>query len=820
MNGSTESAAADRGVVPPPRKERPAPHSLDAERFRFRMASVNVGVALTAVAALGTEAYAAASPDRPHRAALMLLAAFGLASAPAILFCPRERIIRSRWREPFFVVWSCALIGVIGAATALDGGTDSPLRSLFVLPLIFAALSYPPGAVAIVATVDITAYTAVALISAPSPADTAFVAFSLGCAAMLCIWQAINHHRQDARLGDAAEALQASETVSWAQALQQEEIAAFGQRALEGARISDLFEDAVESVQRILGTEIVGILERQPNDDSFLIRAARGFPDGVAGKATVPGGRKSQAGFTLLTGQPVIVEDWSKEQRFSRSDVLARAAVGSGITVAIKGRGEPYGIIGAQALAPRMFGDRDVTFLQAIANSLAYELERRIEESDARRRAMHDALTGLPNRALFLDRLQQALAETERSGQLVAVLFMDLDHFKVINDSLGHQAGDALLREVAPRLRHSIRPGDTVARFGGDEFGILLRGLEDERDATRVAERVASELLTPFAVAGREHFVSVSIGIALGSGGQRPDDLIRDADTAMYSAKDRGRGRYEIFDQVMRARLRERMTVENELRTAIDSEDFGVVYQPVVSLTDGRITGAEALVRWRHPERGVLRPDQFISVAEETGLIRPLGQWVLETACREAATWQDEDPDARPIEISVNISARQLSPEFIEVVQRALSVSGIQPPCLALELTEDAVVEDDATVREALSNLQEVGVHLTLDDFGAGYSSLAYLRHLPFQTIKLDRSFVRHLRPEGVDQDIVGAVLSLGKALNLQVVAEGIETEEQLQVVRRLGCELGQGFYFSHPLSAEKFATFLASGPVRAAELS
>jgi diguanylate cyclase (GGDEF)-like protein len=820
MDGPTQPAAMDGGAAPQQRRKRATSRALDAERIRFRMASIKVGVALTMVAALGTEAYAAATPDGPHRSALMLLAAGGLASAPLILMLPRERLVRSRWREPFFVLWSCALVAVVAAATSLDGGTSSPLRALFVLPLIFAALSYPPGAVAIVATVDMTAYTVTALISAPSPADSGFVAFAIACAAMLCIWQAINHHRQDMRLDDTAEALQESEAMSWAQAIQQEEVASFGQRALEGARISDLFGDAVRSVQRVLGTEIVAILEHQPDEDRFLIRSAVGFPEGVAGKATVPDGRESQAGFTLLSGEPVIVEDWDEEERFPRSEVLARAAVGSGISVPIKGRGEPYGIIGAQALSTRRFGEQDVTFLKAIANSLAYELERRHEEDDARSRAMHDALTGLPNRALFLDRLKQGLAETERSGDLVAVLFLDLDHFKVINDSLGHPAGDALLREVAPRLRHAIRPGDTVARFGGDEFGVLLRGIVDERDATRVAERVASELLTPFAVAGREHFVSVSTGIALGSGGQRPDDLIRDADAAMYSAKDRGRGRYEVFDQAMRARLRERITVENELRTAIDSEDFGIVYQPVISLADGGIMGAEALVRWNHPDRGLLRPDQFISVAEETGLIRPLGQWVLETACREAATWQNDEPDSRPIEISVNISARQLSPEFVEVVQRALSVSGIQPPCLALELTEDALSEDDATVREALSNLQEVGVRLTLDDFGTGYSSLAYLRHLPFQTIKLDRSFVRHLQPEGVDREIVGAIIALGRALNLQVVAEGIETEDQLEVVRDLGCDLGQGFFFSHPLSAEGFTRFLESGPARAVERS
>jgi len=393
----------------------------------------------------------------------------------------------------------------------------------------------------------------------------------------------------------------------------------------------------------------------------------------------------------------------------------------------------------------------------------------------------------------------------------VGVLFLDLDHFKLINDSVGHASGDELLKHVAPRLTNAVRSVDTVARFSGDEFGVLLAEEVDERTATRVAERIAAALSAPFSIAGHEHFVAVSIGIALGSAGQRPEDLIRDADTAMYSAKRRGRGRYELFDQEMRARLSERIAVDNELRTAIARSELRLHYQPVVAVDSGRVVGAEALVRWLHPERGLLMPGQFIAVAEETGLIRPLGRWVLETACREAAGWQQEDPDARPIQLSVNVSVRQLTPDFPDFVGRTLEAAEIQPACLSLELTEDLLIEDDAAVREVLTGLRTLGINLAVDDFGTGYSSMGYLRRLPFRTIKLDRLFVQNLVADGVDEAIVTAVIALGRALGMEVVAEGVESEEQLAIVRRLGCKFVQGYYFSPAVSAAEFSKLLAA---------
>jgi diguanylate cyclase (GGDEF)-like protein len=466
-----------------------------------------------------------------------------------------------------------------------------------------------------------------------------------------------------------------------------------------------------------------------------------------------------------------------------------------------------------QSMKPRRFGGDDVNFLQAIANVLANAIERSREAEDAQHRALHDPLTGLPNRALFEDRLGHALAEQERRGSSVAVIFLDIDHFKLVNDSLGHQAGDELLREIAPRLTGALRPGDTVARFGGDEFGILIEDVKTERDATRVAERIAGVLARPFVVSEREHFVTASAGIAVGGAAESPSTLIRDSDAAMYRAKERGRARYEIFDEAMRVRVAHRLRIENELRSAIDRNELRVRYQPVVSLATGRITGAEALVRWEHPQHGLLPPKEFIPVAEESGLIAPIGRWVLHESCRQTAAWHAANPDQPPIGISVNMSVRQLADrELAPAVRRALAATGLDPVCLSLELTEGMLIEETESALAALSELKQLGIQLALDDFGTGYASLGSLQRLPFDSIKLDRQFVERLGAHKVDNAIVSAVVTLAQTLELNVVAEGIEIEEQLAVVKALGCHHAQGFYFSRPVVAEEIGRMLESG--------
>jgi diguanylate cyclase (GGDEF)-like protein len=665
--------------------------------------------------------------------------------------------------------------------------------------------------VVIVGAANLIAFGVVSVIEPAGAPESLFIGFALFCATLMCGWQALNRKHQGERLGAITGALEHSESVNRKHALQQREVAAFGQRALAGAPLERLMQDAVATLKRVLQVDMAGVLEVREDHDGLVLKVGAGIPEKWIGTATMPSGRGSQSGYTLESDSPVVVEDWSKETRFQKSEVLKRLGVASGATVVIRVAGRPFAVLGTQSLKPRRFGRDDVNFLQAMANALASAIERCIEADEAQQRALHDPLTGLPNRALFEDRLARALAEQERRGSSVAVIFLDIDRFKLINDSLGHVAGDDLLKAIAPRLNQALRPGDTVARFGGDEFGVLLEDIGNERDATRVAERIAVALAKPFVVRGREHFVTASAGIAIGSAADVATTLIRDSDAAMYRAKERGRARYEIFDEMMRIRVAHRLTIENELRSAIDRNELRVHYQPVVSLSSGRITGAEALVRWQHPQHGLMPPLEFIPVAEESGLITAIGRWVLEEACRQTAEWHQANADQAPLEISVNMSVRQLGEEkqLTDTVRRTLAATKLDPACLSLELTEGALIEEQASAYAALSELNGLGVQLVLDDFGTGYSSLASLQRLPFDSIKLDKSFVGRLGEDRVDHAIVTAVVALAQTLELDVIAEGIETEEQLAIVRALGCDQAQGFYFSRPVAADELGLLL-----------
>jgi diguanylate cyclase (GGDEF)-like protein len=782
---------------------------LTGRQIAFRLASVNVALGLTVLAATGSILYALATWGQPHRSTLLFLAGAAFASAPLVLALPRRRIVSGRWREPFFVAWTVLLIVCIAGATAVDGGLASPYRALFLLPLIFAGLSYPPRSVVAVAIADVLAFVAVAVTQPGEAVADAFVGFTIVCGALMCIWQASNRVRQEDELIETAEALRASEATTRLRETQQAEIATFGQRALAGEPLESLMNDVVASIARVLGVDLVAVLELDSERGLLTVRAAVGLPEEVIGSATVGAGGHSQAGYTLAGGRPVVVEDWETEERFEKSGLLARLGASSGVTVPIRGRGEPFGVLGLQSMTSRRFGEDAVSFLQSMANALASAIDRRADEEEARERALHDPLTWLPNRALFADHLTTALARQERRGGWAAVIFLDLDRFKLINDGLGHQAGDELLKEVAPRLKEPLRPGDVVARFGGDEFAVLLDDLTSERDATRVAERIAAALSSPFVIGGRELFVSASMGIALGSSADQSESLIRDADAAMYRAKELGRARYEMFDQNMRFRLAERLRVENELRVGIDRGELRVHYQPVVELRTGRLTGAEALVRWDHPEHGLLLPGEFIDVAEESGLVRQLGEWVLGEACRQVAVWQNADPDSPPITMAVNVSARQLSdPGFPHAVRKVIEATDIEPMSLTLELTESLVMDQNRSSIGALQALNELGVQLSLDDFGTGYSSLGYLQRLPLNFIKLDRRFIARVGTE-TDDAIVRAVVALGQSMGLGVVAEGVETVEQLRTVTDLGCQYAQGFYFSRPVDRAEFGELL-----------
>ncbi len=422
--------------------------------------------------------------------------------------------------------------------------------------------------------------------------------------------------------------------------------------------------------------------------------------------------------------------------------------------------------------------------------------------------AAHDDLTDLPNRGVFFDRLARALSDTERADNWVLVLFLDLDRFKVVNDSLGHRVGDALLCAVARRLLASVRPADTLARFGGDEFAILCEGISDESHALRVVERVQASLVQPFPLGADELFATASIGIALGRGtGKTPETLIEDADTAMYRAKALGGNRSEMFDVDMRSRAVRRLATQSALHRALEREEFRVVYQPTVCLLTGRIEGVEALVRWDRPDHGIVRPADFVPLAEETGLIVPIGAYVLEEACWQASRWEQAGHEGPPPSVSVNLSARQLAdPGLVALVDGALQRTGVNPARLSLEITESVLMSDVAASGRVLGRLKALGIRLLVDDFGTGYSSLTYLQKFPVDGLKVDQSFVAGLGASRDALSIVSAVIGLAHDLGLTAVAEGVETAQQVGYLIDLACDVAQGYHFGRPVPAHLLA--------------
>ncbi|HEV3354797.1 MAG TPA: EAL domain-containing protein [Acidimicrobiales bacterium] len=438
---------------------------------------------------------------------------------------------------------------------------------------------------------------------------------------------------------------------------------------------------------------------------------------------------------------------------------------------------------------------RDVTARKDAEHQLAHQ-------------ALHDSLTGLPNRRLLLDRVGQALARTERESSDVAVFLLDLDRFKLVNDSWGHSAGDRVLVAVAERLGRAVRPGDTVARFGGDEFVVVREGVDGAWEAARFGERLVKAVAGELPINGEEVFLTASLGIAVGGVNASAEAMLRDADAAMYSAKEKGRGRVELFDADARVRAAGRLSAEAALRRAVEREEFVVLYQPIISIADECVVGAEALVRWDVPGEQRVSPTEFIPLAEETGLIVPLGQWVLDHACDQLRQWHEAGLD--PGTVSVNVSARQLSAgSFATSVNDAIRRNHLKPGSLSFEITETVLMEDIERAIEALVGLKALGVHVAVDDFGTGYSSLAYLKRLPLDTLKIDRAFVDGLGTDPNDSAIVTAVVGVARALGLAVTAEGVETDVQLAELRRLECDYAQGFRFSRPIPPDEFVSFI-----------
>lgn len=509
--------------------------------------------------------------------------------------------------------------------------------------------------------------------------------------------------------------------------------------------------------------------------------------------------------------EPVCEENGPDPSDTTCEAALARASVHREVAVPVLSGEDVLGALEFFSGPHRHIGDDVLRTLTIASAQLGQFLERKRAEQELAYQALHDPLTQLPNRALSVDRLKLALARSRRRRTSVAVLLLDIDNFKVINDSLGHRAGDELLIMLASRIGAALRPGDTVSRFGGDEFVVIGDQIAGDEDAIRLAERINAVFAEPFVLGNGAQFMSASIGIAISRESEfGPEELIRDADSAMHRAKERGRGHYEVFDKVMHARMLGRLRTENELREALRREELSLFYQPVVSLPGCGVVGVEALVRWNHPERGMVPPIEFIGLAEESGLILPIGNWVLRQACRQAAEWRASRPELPAVTVSVNVSAKQVHQGSLDrVVEQVLCETGLDASLLKLELTESVLLEEVDGLHETLDNVNAQGVQLALDDFGTGYSALGYLHRFPIQTLKIDRSFVAGIGVDAKRSAIVQAVIDMARALDIEVVAEGVETAKQARLLFDLGCAYAQGFYFARPAPVEQVGALL-----------
>ncbi len=447
--------------------------------------------------------------------------------------------------------------------------------------------------------------------------------------------------------------------------------------------------------------------------------------------------------------------------------------------------------------------------VQQYAAVLSDITKRKQDEERILYQANYDDITGLPNRVLFMDRLDQAIANTIRSSRKLGLMFIDLDGFKLVNDTLGHDVGDEMLRETGTRLEECVRSGDTVARLGGDEFTVIMPNLVDARHITIVAQRVLNALSTPFHLGGQDSFISGSIGVTVfPDDGDNTKTLLKNADSAMYSAKEQGKANYQFYTSALNEEVQERLAIKNGLIKAVDRHEFDVFYQPKLNLQSGKIESVEALMRWNSPDLGQVSPVKFIPVLEESGMVVEVGEWVLRTACRQHLAWRDAG--LKPIRVAVNLSARQLrEPSFVNIVEDILKRTGVSPSSIEIEITESMLMSDSERAVVALSELHEAGIHISMDDFGTGYSSLSYLKKFPIDTIKIDRSFVSDITTSSDDAEIIRTIISMGKTLNRRIIAEGVETEEQLSMLRQYNCDEIQGFFLSRPLPANELTKFL-----------
>jgi len=579
------------------------------------------------------------------------------------------------------------------------------------------------------------------------------------------------------------------------QAQQQRLIAEYGRQALGNVDLGDLLNRAVRLIAGALQTDFCDMLELHPDGRTLTLKATAGRSEDWLGRQ-ISVTQGSVVSYQLSRSEPVIIEDLDSDRRFPGKS-LRQQGVRSGLQVPIHGPNGQIGLLGAFSRQLRRFTEDDISFLGSVANILAVAIERKNAEDRLAHLAQFDSLTGLPNRHLFHDRLAQSLAQAKRNSALMAVLFIDLDRFKLVNDTLGHAVGDKLLKEAAKRLEQCVRSSDTVGRLGGDEFSAILSELVRPADASVVAQKIIDALSRPFVLDSHETYVSASIGITV-----FPDDgdaagvLVMNADAAMYRAKEQGRNNFQFFTREMNERALSRVNLEAQLRRAIERSEFTLQYQPRIDLSNGEICAFEALLRWNHPERGLIPPDEFIPVLEDTGLIVPVGEWVLTQACQNLVEWQAKGLIVPPV--AVNLSARQFQQKDLESeVRRIVGATGADPSLLQFEITESLLMNDPEAAARILRGLRSSGVKLSVDDFGTGYSSLAYLKRFPLDALKIDRAFVRDIATDPEDAAIALAIINLAHTLELQVVAEGVETEAQLDFLTMHGCDEMQGHYFS-----------------------
>jgi diguanylate cyclase (GGDEF)-like protein len=580
------------------------------------------------------------------------------------------------------------------------------------------------------------------------------------------------------------------------------------------AALQDVLDGIVAGASELLGDEISALRLVEPHNPAQMVLAAASGVSGELMEALRRGPVGEGVGGCAIADNRLVVEEsyasWEGGLPAYRERGLQAA-----MAAPVHENGQPVGSLTVASFRPgRRYSQTEQDVLSAFAEHASLALTDARNFEDAMHQAFHDSLTGLPNRALFLDRLELAHARARRSGSPIAVLFMDLDSFKNVNDSLGHAAGDELLVLVAGRLRRWLRPSDTAARFGGDEFAILLEDLDTSTAAQVVAQRVLDSLREPFAIQGQEVLVGASIGIA-SSAHPGSDDLLRNADLAMYRAKGLGKARFQLFEPGMHVQVLERLELEVDLQRALDRAEMCVHYQPIIEMATAQVVGLEALVRWRHPVRGMIQPNDFVPLAEETGQIHRLGQWVLEQAVRDALAWNSGIRADTPVRVGVNLSARQLQEHtLVGQIAAVLSDTAFPAELLVLEITETVLMQDLEGTVGKLQELKRLGVALSVDDFGTGYSSLQYLRRFPLDSLKIAKSFVDGVGGPSQDAAVARAIIELGTSFQLRVVAEGIERREQHARLIELGCTYGQGFLYSRPVPADQVEQLLVSGPL------